>query len=135
MVQMTGIYQGYKHCELKHGPSGATIATDAPKDNNGKGEAFSPTDLVSIATGSCMMTVIAIHAERESVSIEGSHMAVKKEMQPAPRKISRITIELHLPQHIPIPFRQKFENAALNCPVKNSLNPDIEVPVSFIYDV
>ena len=135
MIQMTGVYQGHKHCELKHGPSGATIATDAPKDNNGKGEAFSPTDLVSIATGSCMMTVMAIHAEKESVSLEGAHMSVTKEMQATPRKISRITVNLHLPKAIASDFRKKLEEAALNCPVKKSLNPDIEVPVQFLYDV
>ncbi len=135
MVQMTGIYTGHKNCELKHTPSGAVITTDAPKDNNGKGEAFSPTDLVSIATGSCMMTVIAIHAEKESISIEGAHMTVEKEMQTSPRKISRIAVNLHLPKNISTSFRKKLEEAALNCPVKRSLNPDIEVPVRFVYDV
>lgn len=135
MVNMTGIYEGEKHCQLTHGPSGAHISTDAPKDNNGRGEAFSPTDLVGAALGSCMLTVMSIAAEKDGVSLLNSRMSVDKEMQQTPRKIAKLTVVLHLPQTLPTEYRRKLETIAHNCPVKLSLHPDLQIPVQFHYDI
>lgn len=135
MVKMSGVYQGEKHCEMTHEPSRSHIATDAPKDNNGKGERFSPTDLVGAATGSCMLTVMAIAAEKDGVEIKGARVSITKEMSQNPRRINRLTLVLHLPQSVPHDYRKKLEGAALNCPVKLSLHPDIDMPIVFHYDM
>ena len=135
MVKMSAIYQGEKHCEATHEPSNSHISTDAPKDNNGKGEAFSPTDLVGIAAGTCMLTTMAIHCEKEGVNIKGSRVTVEKEMSANPRRIAKLNIVIHLPQNIPHDYRKKLEGFALNCPVKHSLHPDVQLPVAFHYDI
>lgn len=135
MVKMSVVYQGEKHCQLSHEPSGSHIHTDAPKDNNGKGEAFSPTDLLGAATGACMLTVMAIAAEKDGVDLKHSRVDVTKEMLSHPRKINRLTVTLHMPSNVPHDYRKKLEDIALNCPVKLSLNPDIEMPVLFHFDL
>lgn len=134
MVLMTTEYQGEKHCESSH-PSQAKIQTDAPKDNNGKGEAFSPTDLLGAATVSCMLTVLGINADKEGIELKGSHGSVTKEMASNPRRISKLTLNLHLPKVLNEETRTRFEHIALNCPVKLSLHPEMQIPVSFHYDV
>lgn len=135
MVQMSGIYQGEKRCELTHGPSGEHINTDAPKDNNGKGEAFSPTDLVGAALGSCILTTLAIVAERDGLDIKGATFNVGKEMSANPRKIASLTVVLNLPTKIPLEVRAKYEHIALTCPVHRSLHPDVQMPIQFIWDL
>ncbi|ASD65112.1 OsmC family protein [Bdellovibrio bacteriovorus] len=135
MVKMSGVYQGHKHSEIKHGPSGAALETDAPKDNNGKGEAFSPTDLVGAAMGSCMMTVMAIAADKDGVELKGARFEVEKEMGVNPRRIVKLNVVLHMPQSIPHDYRKKLEQIALTCPVKQSVHPDMQVPVLFHYDI
>ncbi|HWU45031.1 MAG TPA: OsmC family protein [Bdellovibrio sp.] len=133
MVKMSTVYQGEKHCESTHGPSQAHLVTDAPKDNNGKGEAFSPTDLVGVALGTCMLTTMAIHCEKDGVSIKGAEATIEKEMVSNPRRIAKLTIVINLPKNIPTDYRPKLESFALNCPVKISLHPDLQLPVSFKY--
>lgn len=134
MVKTTGVYQGDKHCELTHLPSASKIETDAPKDNNGRGERFSPTDLVAAALGSCVLTVMAIVAERSGVSITGATFEVEKEMVNEPtRRIKRLTTNVKMPAGIPKEIRAKLEATALHCPVKKSLHPEIEVPLSISY--
>lgn len=135
MVKMSAVYQGEKHCELTHEPSGARISTDAPRDNNGKGEEFSPTDLIGAATGACMLTVMSIASEKDGVQLNGARVTVSKEMTSNPRRISRLTVVLHLPQSVPHDYRRKIEDIALNCPVKLSVHPDIDMPVTFHYDI
>lgn len=135
MVKMSAVYQGEKHCELLHEQSGSKIVTDAPKDNAGRGEAFSPTDLVAIAMGSCMLTTMAINCEKEGVVIKGSRVNVEKEMAANPRRISKINIVMHLPQSVPHDYRKKLEGFALGCPIKQSLHADVQVPVVFHYDL
>jgi uncharacterized OsmC-like protein len=135
MVKITGIYEGEKHCELVHGPSSSKIGTDAPKDNNGKGELFSPTDLVAAALGSCMLTVMAIASEKEGVPLKGSHVTVEKEMTTGPRRIAKLTVQLHLPKAIDASYRSTLENIANTCPVKMSLSKKMEIPVQFHYTV
>lgn len=133
MVKMHVIYQGHKHCELTHGPSTSRIETDAPKDNQGKGEKFSPTDLVGAALASCILTTIAIVAERDGISIEGSQAEVIKEMIPSPRRIGALPVKVTLPATLTPEQRKKFEQTAHHCPVHKSLHPEISAPITFEY--
>ncbi|MNJ93395.1 OsmC-like protein [compost metagenome] len=135
MVKMSAVYRGEKHCEITHEPSASKIGTDAPKDNNGRGQLFSPTDLVGAALGSCMLTVMAIAAEKDGVSIKGSRVNVEKEMSANPRKIAKLNVVLHMPQNIPHEYRRTLEAVGLNCPVKLSLHPDVQLPIVFHYDL
>jgi putative redox protein len=132
MVTTTTIYEGDLHCRLIHDPSGASFASDAPKDNQGKGESFSPTDLVGAALGSCLLTVMGIAARGAGVTIEGATARVTKTMAAAPtRRIARLDVAIAIP-HAPSPeARAKLEAAALSCPVKQSLHPDIALPIVF----
>lgn len=131
MVEMTGTYIGEKHCDLVHGPSGSKISTDAPKDNNGRGEAFSPTDLMGAALGSCILTTMAIVCERDGQDIRGANFKVTKEMNLNPRKIASLKVELKLPARIPQEYRNKLEHIAMTCPVHRSISPDVLMPVTF----
>jgi len=134
MVEVNIIYQGQLHCEATHGPSGAVIQTDAPRDNMGRGESFSPTDLVATALGSCMLTVMGIAARTLGIDIEGVKISVSKEMHPAPnRKISRLSVVMDFPMQLSDDNRRKLEHAALSCPVHKSLSPDIDIPIKFNY--
>lgn len=133
MVMMTGIYEGKLHCSLTHGPSETKISTDAPKDNNGLGEAFSPTDLLGAALGSCILTTMAIFGGKEGLDITGASFEVTKKMQLSPRKISELALEITLPDTLTLPQRSMLEEIAHTCPVTRSLNPDIKLPVNFHY--
>jgi putative redox protein len=133
MVKMSVVYQGQKHCELTHEPSGSRIETDAPRDNQGKGERFSPTDLVGAALASCILTTIAIVAERDGLSIEGATADVSKEMIAQPRRIGQLPVKVKLPASLTPEQRAKLENAAHHCPVHKSLHPDIQAPIEFQY--
>lgn len=135
MVKVTVQYTGDKHCDLVHEPSQNKISTDAPKDNNGRGEAFSPTDLVAAALGSCMLTTMAIFAEKVNISLAGAHASVTKEMKAGPRRISRLASEIHLPAKLSPEDRKRLEEWGKTCPLKYSLHPDVELPVQFLYDV
>src|ERR1700733_9892829 len=102
MVKISMVYEGQLHCTLTHGPSGSVIQTDAPKDNMGRGEAFSPTDLVAAALGSCMLTVMGIAAQRHNIDLKGTTVEVSKEMVTTPmRRIGTITITFHMASGIP----------------------------------
>lgn len=131
MVRMQVTYQGDKHCELIHEPSQSRIETDAPKDNNGRGERFSPTDLMGAALGSCILTVMAIMAERDNIDLRGARASVEKEMYTNPRRISKLIVNLHMPAGVPRDYRKKLELAANTCPVHRSLHPEIESPIIF----
>jgi putative redox protein len=131
MVEMSGIYQGEKHCELTHGPSGSKISTDAPKDNAGRGEAFSPTDLLGAALGSCILTTMAIVAERDGKDFKAANFKVTKEMNPNPRRIQRLALTLNLPASFDPEYRKKLEHIAQTCPVQRSLHPEMEMPMTF----
>jgi putative redox protein len=135
MVSMSIVYTGDKHCQLTHGPSQSIIETDAPKDNQGKGERFSPTDLMGAALGSCILTTMAIVAERDGVSLVGSRAEVVKEMLTQPtRKIGSLRTKIFLPNSISQDYRSKLERAAHHCPVHKSLHPDIDASLTFIYE-
>lgn len=133
MVKMTAVYTGEKHCNATHEPSGTQIATDAPKDNQGRGESFSPTDLVATALGTCILTTIAIVAERDGVDIQGSKMSVEKVMSANPRRIESLKTKIELPKSIPLEYRPKIEVVGNSCPVKKSLHADIDATVEYHY--
>lgn len=134
MVKIQVEYQGDLHCKAVHGPSKAEFATDAPTDNQGRGESFSPTDLVATALGTCMLTTMGIVARNLQVDISGATATVEKEMTSTqPRKIRALSSKIHIPRTVSPENQQKLERAALNCPVKLSVNPDIETPIAFTW--
>lgn len=134
MVNISIQYTGDLHCNAIHGPSQAQIATDAPTDNQGKGEAFSPTDLVATALGTCMMTIMAMTAQRHGIELNGTTVHVSKEMSAdAPRRIVRLPSEVHIPLPSNCAQRELLEQAALGCPVHRSLPPEIDRPVKFFW--
>jgi putative redox protein len=134
MVEITATYEGQLHCSAKHGPSGSTLSTDAPKDNMGKGESFSPTDLVATALGTCMLTTMGIVAQRLELDLTGATVRVEKHMTTSgPRKIARLPVEIRIPRTFSDEDRQRLENAALTCPVHKSLSADVDSPVSFTW--
>ena len=126
-------YLGDLRCEAKHGPSGVTIQTDAPTDNMGKGELFSPTDLVGTALGTCMLTTMGIVARRHGIDLSGATVHVTKEMVTTPqRRIGRLPVTIRVPHDLPEEDRKRLENAAHTCPVHRSLHPDVDAPVTFL---
>lgn len=133
MVQMSVTYKGQKHCELTHGPSQSVIETDAPKDNNGLGEKFSPTDLMGAALASCILTTMAMVAERDGLDMSGATAEVEKHMHVNPRRVARLPVKVTMPKGIPPDYRNKLKNVAEVCPVHKSLHPDIEAPIEIIY--
>jgi len=134
MVQIDLCYQGGLRCIAVHQPSQQSLITDAPVDNHGKGEYFSPTDLVATALGSCLATVMGIIADREGIDLAGLKITVKKEMTAVPRRrIGKLTVRVVFPVPLSETQKAKMEKVALYCPVHESLNPDIETPIEFIY--
>jgi uncharacterized OsmC-like protein len=132
MVEIKLRYEGDLHCTAVHGPSGDSLTTDAPVDNNGRGETFSPTDLVATALGACMATVIGIVAKRKEIAVEEMTVAVRKFMsEDAPRRISRLELDLDMPLPATHPDRKLLESAARGCPVHHSIHPDIEVVMNW----
>jgi putative redox protein len=134
MVEITATYEGQLHCTARHGPSGSALSTDAPKDNMGKGESFSPTDLVATALGTCMLTTMGIVAQRHNLDMTGATVRVEKHMTTSgPRKIARLPVEIRVPKTFSDEDRQRLENAALTCPVHKSLSHEVDSPVSFTW--
>ena len=123
-------YLGDLRTTSTHLQSGTEILSDAPTDNNGKGEAFSPTDLVANAAGSCMMTIMAIKARDMNVDLIGTTLEVTKIMQAEPRKIGKIIIVMNIPITVDEKTKTILEKTAMNCPVLLSLNPDIEKEIT-----
>ena len=135
-VEINITYEGKLHCTATHGPSRQTLATDAPVDNGGQGAAFSPTDLVATALGSCMATIMGLVAQRNNLDIDGLQIQVVKEMTASPvRRIGALKTRLVFPPGKPLSAadRAQLEAAAKACPVKQSLHPDLQTPVEFVY--
>ena len=128
------IYLGDLRTECEHLQSGSKIITDAPVDNQGKGEAFSPTDAVATALASCMLTIIGIKARDLEIDIKGASAEVTKTMAAEPRRISGIKVTLHFPASYEEKTRRILERAARTCPVLQSLHPDIELDINFSYN-
>jgi len=134
MVEMEIDYEGDLHCRATHGPSKASIATDAPVDNQGRGAAFSPTDLLATSLGVCMMTVMGIQARKLGVRLEGTHLHVTKEMIADPkRRVGAIGVRFTMPSGIDATHRPSLEEAARTCPVALSLSPKVKTDVVFRY--
>jgi len=124
-------YQGDLHCKAVHGPSGKILTTDAPKDNQGRGESFSPTDLLATALGSCILSVMGIVARKLEVDISGATATVDKEMANAPRRIAKMAVKIHMPHRLSDEHQKKLEDAAHTCPVHKSMHPDLQMPIEF----
>jgi len=132
MIEIKIDYEGKLRCAATHGPSGDVLATDAPVDNNGRGEAFSPTDLLAASLGSCMATVMGIVAQRKEISLEGMKISVAKHMsEDSPRRISKLDIVIHMPIAEGHPYCELLRSAALGCPVHHSIHPEIEVVIDW----
>lgn len=139
MIEIDIDYAGDLHCTATHGPSQAQLPTDAPKDNHGKGETFSPTDLLATALGTCMATTMGILARKQGWDLTGLHVNVIKEMTSSPpRKIARLPTCLFIPEatarKLTAEARAQLENAAHTCPVKLSLADSVEVLVTFDWE-
>lgn len=130
---MSGRYRGQLKVELQHGPSGATLNTAAPVDNNGDGSSFSPTDMVAAALGACMLTIVAMVAERDGLDVSSLSFECEKHMQTDPRRIGAVPIRLHMPPGLNASQKARLERAALTCPVHHSLLPEIDKTVTFLY--
>jgi putative redox protein len=134
MVRIDVSYQGGLRCEAAHGPSGTKLVTDAPVDNHGKGESFSPTDLVATALGTCISTIMGIVAEREKINLGGLRIGVQKEMSAdPPRRIARLVTRIVMPQGLTEQQRAKLEKAAHTCPVHQTLQGNVDMPIEFVY--
>lgn len=127
------IYKGALRTEAKHLQSNTIIETDAPTDNQGKGERFSPTDLMATSLGSCMLTIMGIKARDMNVSLDGTEVSIQKNMKPEPRRVGGIDVRFNFPSSLMLDEKQKaiLERAALTCPVAKSIHPDIELNVDF----
>ena len=134
MATITTIYQGQLRTQATHNQSGAQIVTDAPTDNHGKGEAFSPTDLLATSLGSCMLTVVDIAAQTHGFSIEGARIETQKIMYDNPRRVGELILDVYLP---PNNYSDKekriIETTAATCPVGKSIHPDIIETVRWHY--
>lgn len=134
MVQIDVTYQGGLRCHAVHGPSGTKLVTDAPVDNHGKGESFSPTDLVATALGTCIPTIMGIVAEREQIDLTGMRITVQKEMSAElPRRIARLATRIVMPKGLNEQQRAKLEKAAHTCPVHQTLHGNVDLPIEFVY--
>lgn len=128
-------YNGDLRTTCEHVRSGNTFMTDAPVDNHGLGEAFSPTDTVATGLGSCMITVMGLKAKSLGVDLVGSEVGIAKHMAADPRRISRIEVTLRLPAKVSEKNRKILENTANTCPVHYSLHPDIEKEIQFLWEL
>lgn len=132
MVQIEVSYEGALRCKAMHGPSGNELVTDAPVDNHGKGESFSPTDLVATALGTCIATTMGIFAQRHGIDLKGMTVSVTKEMTMVPiRRIGRLKTTVRVPNPVAPAHREALERAAHTCPVHRSLHADVDLPVHF----
>jgi len=125
-------YPGQLHTRCVHGPSSSELATDAPRDNEGLGAAFSPTDLLATALGSCMLTTMGILARRKGWAMEGARVSVEDHMAMQPhRRVARLVLDFEMPPALPEEARVLLERAAHTCPVHKSLHPEVVVEASF----
>lgn len=132
MTQITAVYEGGLRTLCTHEASGQTLRTDAPLDNQGKGEYFSPTDLLATALGTCVLTLMGIAANKYKVDIQGTRMRVEKAMSTTPpRRIARLEVIVDIPYTFEPEIQQGIERAALTCPVHESLHPEVEQIIRF----
>lgn len=134
MSRFSGRYSGNLRSVTEHKASGEKIVTDAPIDNHGLGQSFSPTDLLATALGTCIMTVMGIKAQSMDISLDNSSFEIEKVMAADPRRVSKIRVILYLPERIAVQDRKVLEKIGLNCPVAKSLHPDLEQDIRFEYN-
>ena len=127
------LYEGNLRCQANHLQSNSRIETDAPTDNQGKGERFSPTDLVCTALGTCMVTTMALKARDMGIELRGTTVHFKKHMQRDPRRIARIDVELQFPADLKLDEKDRLilQRTGDHCPVVKSLHPDIELNIRY----
>lgn len=132
MFQVT--YEGDLRTSATHQKSGTNIITDAPTDNHGKGEAFSPTDLVATALASCMITIMGINADKKGLDIKGAEAKINKIMASNPRRIERVEIKIEMPKNgYSEAEKALLERVAKACPVAKSVHPDLVQAVEFVW--
>ena len=133
MTTSTSKYSGELRTHSVHTQSGETYITDAPTDNEGKGEAFSPTDIVATSLANCMMTIMGIVSKRKGLIIKGTEAKIDKFMGTDPRRITEIKIDFYFPVNFSEDERKLLEKSALNCPVAKSLSSDLKQNIEFHY--
>ncbi|EMI21529.1 OsmC family protein [Rhodopirellula maiorica SM1] len=136
-VNIQAVYTGNLGVRATHGPSGNQLTTDAPVDNGGQGTSFSPTDLVATALGSCVLTILGLVSQRHDTDLTGTKVSVTKEMVAQPvRRIGRLETIVTVPAGLvnDAAMRDRLEAAARKCPVHQSLHPDIDAPITFVYE-
>ena len=131
MVRIDATYDGNLRCTAIHEPSGAKLITDAPVDNMGKGESFSPTDLLATSMLTCVMTIVAIRANSRDVDISGMTGSVEKTMAANPRRVSKLDVIINLPSDMSMDDRAWLITEGCNCPVCLSISESMEVDVTF----
>ncbi len=132
MAKMRILYEGDLHTQITHEPTGQTLHTDAPVDNQGRGETFSPTDLVAAALASCIATVIGIYGRRKEWDLRGMRMTADKTMSvDVPRRIVKISMEIWIPIPLSLEEQEQVKKVAHTCPVQHSLHPDIDIALVF----
>ena len=129
------IYQGDLRCSATHLQSGTVIETDAPTDNRGKGEKFSPTDSLCVALGTCIITTMAIKARDMNIELKDTKIEITKHMLKDPRRVGQIDVTLHFPRlGLPEDQRSTLETTGNNCPVAKSLHPDLKMNIQYVWN-
>ena len=131
MVRIVSTYDGDLRCTATHDPSGAKLITDAPVDNMGKGESFSPTDLLATSMLTCVMTIVAIRADSKEIDVSGMTGSVEKTMAASPRRVAKLEVVVNLPSGISMEDRAWLITEGCNCPVCVSVSESMEVDVTF----
>ena len=131
MVRIEATYDGDLRCTATHGPSGMQLVTDAPVDNKGKGESFSPTDLLATSMLTCVMTIVAIRADSRGIDVSGMNGNVEKSMAANPRRIAKLEVIVDLPSNLSMDDRAWLITEGCNCPVCVSVSESMEVDVTF----
>jgi len=132
MVRIEATYDGDLRCTAIHGPSGMQLVTDAPVDNKGKGESFSPTDLLATSMLTCVMTIVAIRADSKGIDVSGMNGSVEKSMAANPRRIAKLEVIVDLPSNLSMDDRAWLITEGCNCPVCVSVSESMEVDVTFL---
>ncbi|MBT4066492.1 MAG: OsmC family peroxiredoxin [Euryarchaeota archaeon] len=131
MVRIEATYDGNLRCTATHGPSGTELITDAPVDNKGKGESFSPTDLLATSMLTCVMTIVAIRADSRDIDVSGMSGSVEKSMAANPRRVAKLEVVVNLPSALSMDNRAWLITEGCNCPVCVSVSESMEVDVTF----
>ena len=131
MVKIDVTYDGNLRCTATHGPSGKQLITDAPVDNMGKGESFSPTDLLATSMLTCIMTIVAIRADSKKIDVSGMTGSVEKTMASSPRRVAKLEVVVNLPSGLDMEDRAWLITEGCNCPVCVSVSESMEVDVTF----